>query len=317
MRRRAFLEAIPVLLFARCLPVRAQQPHAPRVGILLVDDPGPMGPFREALRGLGYVEGNNLQVEMLSAKGRLSNLPALAADLVRRPVDVIVAVQTPAVKAAKDATSEIPVVMMAGDPIATGLVSNLARPDGNVTGLSGTAAESAAKSLEILREILPDARRLGVICNGNDPFMQPFLKQIRQGAGDVHLDVHEVIVRAPEELEKAFAGVARERADAVAVQASLPLKPSVDLSRKYRLPSLSTQKSAVRAGLLMSYSASFVERASLLAGYVDRILKGAKPSELPVQQPTKYELAINLAAAKVLGLSLPQSVLVRADDLFE
>ncbi len=276
-----------------------------------------MGPFREALLQLGYVEDSNVQVEMLTARGQLSNLPALAAELVRRPVDVIVAVQTPAVEAAKNATSKIPIVMMAGDPIATGLVSNLARPDGNVTGVSATAAESAAKSLELLREFLRDPRRLGVICNGNDPFMQPFLEQIRQGAMDVRLDVQEVVVSAPEELEKAFAAIARERADAVAIQASLPVARSVDFTRRYRLPSLTTQKSAVKAGLLMSYNASFSERAVLLAGYVDKILKGAKPSELPVQQPTKYELALNLATAKMLGLSVPQSLLVRVDELFE
>jgi putative ABC transport system substrate-binding protein len=241
----------------------------------------------------------------------------LAAELVRKRVDVIVAVQTPAVQAAKNATRDIPVVMMAGEPIATGLVSNLARPDGNVTGLSATAAELVAKSLEFLLEIVPSARRLGALCNANDPFMQPFLGQIEQGAKAVHLEVQQVVVRTPGEMEKAFETVARGRADAVVIQGSLPVNPSIDLSMRYRLPSLSTQKSAVKAGLLMSYSGSFSERGALLAGYVDKILKGASPSELPVQQPTKYELAINLRTAKVLGLSVPQSLLVRANDTFE
>lgn len=317
MWRRALIKAIPALLVACSLAARAQQSRALRIGILLVDDPEPMGSFREALRQLGYSEDSNVHVEMLSAKGQLANLPALAAEFVRKPVDVIVAVQTPAVTAAKNATSEIPIVMMAGDPIATGLVSNLARPDGNITGLSATAAELAAKSLELLLEIVPDARRLGVLGNGNDPFMQPFITQVRQGARGVQLEVEQVVVSAPEELEKAFAAVARERVDAVVIQGSLPVKPSVDLSMRYRIPSLTTQKSAVRAGLLMSYTSSFAERGSLLAGYVDKLLKGARPSELPVQQPTKYEIAVNLATAKVLGLSVPQSLLLRADELFE
>jgi putative ABC transport system substrate-binding protein len=299
------------------LPAVAQQPRARRIGILLVDDPEPMGSFRQALRELGYIEDGNIQVAVLSAKGRLADLPALALELVRKPVDVVVAVQTPAVKAAKYATSEIPIVMMAGDPIATGLVSNLARPDGNVTGLSATAAELAAKSLELLLEMVPDARRLGVLCNGNDPFMQPFLEQISQGASKVRLELHQAIVKTPDELAKGFAVFAREKADAVVVQGSLPVKPSVDLSMIYRLPSLTTQKSAVKAGFLMSYTASFSERGSMLAWYVDKILKGARPSELPVQQPTKYEIAINLATAKTLGVSVPQSLLVRADELFE
>jgi putative tryptophan/tyrosine transport system substrate-binding protein len=317
MRRRALINAIPAVLVAWSLPARAQQSRALRVGILLVDDPEPMGSFREALRQLGYIEDSNVQLEMLSAKGELADLPALAAEFVRRPVDVIVAVQTPAVKAAKNATSKIPIVMMAGDPIATGLVSNLARPDGNVTGLSAAAAESAAKSLELLLEIVPDARRLGVLCNGNDPFMEPFLRQIRQGAKEVHLELEQVVVSAPEELEKSFAAIARERADAVVIQGSLPVKPSVELSMTHRIPSLTTQKSAVKAGLLMSYTSSFSERGNLLAGYVDRLLKGARPSELPVQQPTRYEIAVNLSTARALGLSVPPSLLYRADELFE
>jgi putative ABC transport system substrate-binding protein len=317
MRRRDLIGAIPGLLIWVASPTRAQKPHVRRVGILLVDDPEPMGSFGEALRQLGYIEDGNIQVETLSANGQISRLPALADELVRKPVDVIVAVQTPAVKAAKNATNKIPIVMMAGDPIATGLVSNLARPDGNITGLSATAAELTAKSLELLLEIVPTARRLGVLCNGNDPFMQPFLGQIRQGAEKVHLEVQQVIIAAPEELEKSFALLAREKTDAVVIQGSLPVKPSVDLSMKYRLPSLTTQKSAVGAGLLLSYTASFSERGSLLAGYVDKIFKGARPSELPVQQPTKYEIAVNLKTAGHLGLSVPQSLLVRADDLFD
>jgi putative ABC transport system substrate-binding protein len=290
-----------------------------RIGLLLVAGPGPLGPFREALGQLGYFEGKNIQIEVRSAQGQDKRLPELAAELVRSRVDVIVAVQTPAAQAAKNATRDIPIVVMAGDPIATGLISNFARPDRNITGMSVTAAEAAAKSLELIREIIPGARRVGVLGNADDPFMTPFFEQIQRGAPAVRLEAHQIIVRGSDEsdLNDAFAAIARERADAVVIQGSLPVKPTVDLALKYQLPSLSTQKSAVRAGILMSYSGSFVERAGVIAGYVDRIFKGAKPADLPVQQPTRYELAINLKTARALGLDVPPTFLARADEVIE
>ena len=277
----------------------------------------PWGRFARRSRDLGYVEGKNIQFEVRSAQGQDTRLPELAAELVRSQVDVIVAVQTPAAHAAKKATRDIPIVMMAGDPIATGLISNLARPDGNLTGLSATAAEAAAKSLELIPEIVPGARRVGVLGNADDPFMKPFLEQIQQAAPSVRLEVHQIIVRGSDELDGAFAAIARERADAVIIQGSLPVKLTVELALKYRLPSLSTQKSAVQAGILMSYSASFAERGRGFASYVDKILKGAKPADLPVQQPTKYELAINLKTAKAIGLTVPPTLLARADEVIE
>ena len=277
----------------------------------------PWGHFVEALGDLGYVEGKNIQIEVRSAQGQDTRLPELAAELVRSQVEVIVAIQTPAAHAAKNATRDIPIVMMAGDPIATGLISNLARPDGNLTGLSATAAEAAAKSLELIPEIVTGARRVGVLGNANDPFMKPFLEQIQRAAPKVRLEVHQIVVRSSDELDGAFAAIARERADAVIIQGSLPDKLTVGLALKYRLPSLSTQKSAVLAGILMSYSASFAERGQVIASYVDQILKGAKPAELPVQQPTRYEMAINLKTAKALGLDVPPSLLARADEVIE
>jgi putative tryptophan/tyrosine transport system substrate-binding protein len=300
------------------LAARAQQgERVRRIGILLVSGPEPLGPFREALGDLGYVDGKNIQIEVRSAQGQDIRLPELAAELVRSRVDVIVAVQTPAAHAAKNATRDIPIVFMAGDPIATGLISNLARPDGNLTGLSATAAEAAAKSLELIAEIKPEARRVGVLGNADDPFIKPFFEQIQRGAPGVRLEVHQIIVRGNDELTGAFAAIARERADAVVIQGSLPVKLTVDLALKYQLPSLSTQKSAVEAGILMSYSASFAERGRLIANYVDQILKGAKPADLPVQQPTRYELAINLKTAKALGLEVPATLLARADEVIE
>jgi putative ABC transport system substrate-binding protein len=316
MRRRAFITLLGGAA-AWPLAARAQQERMRRIGLLLVSGPEPLGPFREALGDLGYVDGKNIQIEVRSAQGQDTRLPELAAELVRSRVDVIIAVQSPAAHAAKNATRDIPIVVMAGDPIATGLISNLARPDGNVTGLSATAAEAAAKSLELIAEIKPGARRVGVLGNADDPFMKPFFEQIHRGAPGVRLEVHQIIVRGSDELDGAFATIARERADAVVIQGSLPVKPTVDLALKYQLPSLSTQKSAVQAGILMSYSASFAERGRVIANYVDQILKGTKPADLPVQQPTRYELAINLQTAKALGIEVPPTLLARADEVIE
>ncbi len=317
MNRRAFIALIGGAA-AGPLAARAQQgERMRRIGLLLVSGPEPLGPFREALADVGYVEGKNIQIEIRSAQGQDTRLPELAAELVRSRVDVIIAVQTPAAHAAKNATRDIPIIVMAGDPIATGLISNLARPGGNLTGLSATAAEAAAKSLELIAEIKPGARRVGVLGNADDPFIKPFFEQIQRGAPSVRLEVREIIVRGSDELNGAFATIARERADAVIIQGSLSVKPTVDLALKYQLPSLSTQKSAVQAGILMSYSASFAERARVIANYVDEILKGAKPADLPVQQPTRYELAINLKTAKALGLEVPPTLLARADEVIE
>jgi ABC-type uncharacterized transport system substrate-binding protein len=316
VKRREFIWLLGGATAAWPLTARAQQPERMRrVGVLLVSGPEPLGPFREALADLGYVEGKTIQIEVRSAQGQDTSLLELAAELVRSRVDVIIAVQTPAAHAAKNATRDIPIVVMAGDPIATGLISNLA--SGNLTGLSATAAEAAAKSPELIAEIKPEARRVGVLGNGDDPFMKPFFEQIQRGAPSVRLEAHEIIVRGSNELNGAFAAIARERADAVVIQGSLPVNLTVDLALKYQLPSLSTQKSAVQAGILMSYSASFAERARVIANYVDQILKGAKPADLPVQQPTRYELAINLKTARTLGLTVPPTLLARADEVVE
>ena len=318
MQRREFLGLMGGAAVTWPLAARAQQPERMRrIGVLLVNGPEPIGPYREALGDLGYFEGRNIQIEVRSAQGQDTRLAELAADLVRSRVDVIVAVLTPAVYAAKNETRDIPIVMMAGDPIATGLISNLARPDGNLTGLSATAAESVAKSLELIAEIIPGARRIGVVGNADDPFMKPFFEQIQLAAPSVRLEVHQTVVRGSDELNVAFAAIARERVDAVVIQGSLPAKLTVALALKYQLPSLSTQKSAVQAGILMSYSASYAERGRMIASYVDKILKGAKPADLPVQQPSLYELSINLKTAKALGLTVPPSLLARADAVIE
>jgi putative ABC transport system substrate-binding protein len=231
---------------------------------------------------------------------------------------VIVASQTPAIMAAKNATRDIPIVMApAGDPLALGFIASLARPGGNITGLSAANDELAAKSLELIREIIPAARRVGVLGNASDPFVKSFTEHIQQAAPTVRLEVQPIMIRGDDELEGAFAAMARERSDAVVVQSSLPVKLTVELALKYRLPSLSAQTCDAHAGRLATYSASFAERSRQIAGYVDNILKGAKPSDLPVQQPTKFELVINLKTAKTIGMVISTSLLARADEVIE
>jgi putative tryptophan/tyrosine transport system substrate-binding protein len=321
MKRRKFLVLVGGAAAAAPLswlsPAAAQR-RLPRVGFLMTSGPEVLGPYREALRDLGYVEGETIQIEVRAAHGRTERLPAMAEELVRGKVDIIVASQTPAVIAAKNATRDIPIVMgAAGDPLATGLVTSLARPEGNVTGLSATSAELAAKNLELVREILPGARRVGVVGNATDPFAKPFLEQIRNGARAMRLDIHEVLVRASDEIDQALAAIAKESADAVIIQGSLPPKSTVDSALKYRLPAFCNQRSIAEAGALASYSASFAERARGIASYVDKILKGAKPGDLPVQQPSTFELVINLKTAKVLGIAIPATMLARADEVIE
>jgi len=299
------------------LAAHAQQ-KIPRIGVLVTSEPGAMGPFREALRDIGYIDGQTIQLDMQVANGRIDRLPAMAEELVRSRVDIIIASQTPAVIAAKNATRDIPIVMgAAGDPIGTGLITNLARPEANVTGLSATSAELAAKNLELIREILPNARRVGVVGNATDPFVKPFLEQIQNGARMMRLDIHPVLVRGNDELEDAIAAIAKAGADALIIQGSLSPELTIGSALKNRLPSFSNQKSIVLAGALTSYSASNAERARGIAGYVDRILKGAKPGDLPVQQPSIFELVVNLKTAKALGLAMPATLMARADEVIE
>lgn len=317
MRRREILLSISAALSAWPLVARAQQ-KIPRIGILIFTEAEHMGPFREALRDLGYVEGRTIQFETREANGQASRLPGLAEELVRSKVDIIVASLTPAVVAARRATSDIPIVMApAGDPVATGLISSLARPGGNITGVSATAAELSSKNLELIRDILPGARDIAVLHNPDDPFARVRLEQLQQGAMNVRLDIRPVTVRGNDEMSGAFAGMVRERPDAVVLAGNLPAHPMIELALQHRMPAFSTQKPLTHGGALASYSASFPEMAREIAGYVDKILKGAKPAELPVQQPSKFELVINLKTAKALGLTVSPTLLARADAVIE
>ena len=317
MRRRDF---ITLLGGAAAWPraARGQLSNVPRVGILLIAGPDLMGPFREALADLGYVEGKNIEFDVRSAQGQTNRLPELAAELVRSKVDVIVAAQTPSILAAQAATRDIPIVMApAGNPIESGLVTSLARPGGNTTGVAAASAELASKSLELIPEFVPTARRVGVLGNAEDPFVRPFFDEIQKGAPAVRLEVRPITISHRDELEGAFAAMVREQVDAVIVQPSLPVKLTVDLALKYRLPSLSLPKSDVQAGRLASLGGSLAERGRQIAGYIDKILRGAKPADLPIQQPTRFEIAINLKTAKALGLTISPMLLARADEVIE
>jgi putative ABC transport system substrate-binding protein len=249
-------------------------PHAqqkiPRIGILIFTEAEHMGPFREALRDLGYVDGRNIQIEIRAAQGQAHRLSDLAAELVRSKVDIIVASLTPAVTAARRATSDIPIVMApAGDPVGTGLISSLARPGGNITGISATAAELSSKNLELIRDILPAARNVAVLHNPDDPFARVRLEQLQQGAKSVRLDIRPITIRGNDDMSGAFANMVRDRPDAVILSASLPTHPMIELALQHHLPAFSTQKPLTHAGALASYSASFPEMGREIASYVD------------------------------------------------
>jgi ABC-type uncharacterized transport system substrate-binding protein len=315
MKRRKF---IALLGSAAAWPLAAQAQKIPRIGVLLVNSAEPMGPFQESLRELGYVEGKTIQLESLSAEGRMARLPELAAALVNSKVDVIVAVLTPAVSAAKNATRDIPIVMgPAGDPLATGLVASLARPGGNVTGVSATAAETGAKNLELIRDAFPSVTRVAVLAHATDQFTRGFVEGLERGAQLLRMALHIHMVRGAGDLEPAFAAMVQEQAQAVIFQGSVTTREAIELALKHKLPALSAVKTAAEAGALMSFSASYVERARMIAAYVDKILKGARPADLPVQQPTRYEISINLKTAKALGLTIPPTLLARADEVIE
>ena len=320
MNRRDAVLALTALGAAWPLVSRAQSPKLARIGALVVGSPDP-APFwrifREALRDRGYIEGRNILFEFRTAQGNRKLLNELAADLVRLKVDVIVTWQTPTAIAAKQATLEIPIVMAdSGDPVGTGLVASLARPGGNITGIAGVTAELAGKCVELIREILPSAKQVAALCNATDPFAKPFLEHIQLGGRTAGVSIRPIMINGDQEFEAAFPVMARERMDAVIVQPSLPTRRAAELALKHRLPAVSVPRWFAEEGGLMTYSARLADLYRNAAVYVDKILKGAKPADLPVEQPTRFELVINLRTAKTLGLTVPQSLLARADEVF-
>ena len=313
MRRR---HALILLAAALPLPARAAT-H--RIGILNFDNPEPLGGLlRKSLSDADYREGDTLQIEFRSAKGDAAALPALAAELVRAKVDLIIAYPTPAVFAAKHATRDIPIVMMgAGDPAATGLVASLARPGGNVTGTSSTTAEMGTKTLGVMRDIVPSLKRVAVLTNATDPFTPTFLGQAERAAAVLKLDLHSVTIHGDGELDPALAALKKAEVQAVMVQPSLPRAKVAELALKHRLPAIAPTRPFPAAGGLAAYSPSQEEISQRTAAIVDKVLKGAKPADLPVEQPTRFELVINLKTARAIGLDVPRSVLDRADEVIE
>jgi putative ABC transport system substrate-binding protein len=299
-----------------------------RIGRLSAGPPPPepapgLKAFQQGLRDLGYLEGQNLVMEYRYAEGKVDRLRDLAAELVRLPVDVIVAVGASGTRAAQQATRTIPIVMAGNfDPVGQGFVASLARPGGNVTGVSFLGTELPGKRLEILKETVPQSTRIAVLANPASPGHQPLLHNLTMAAGALELQLHVVEVRHAEELDSAFAAMTQAGADALVVFAEPqlidPLRGRIaDLAAKSRLPAIYNAKPSVDAGGLMSYGPSALDTNRRIAVYMDKILKGAKPADLPVEQPTKFELVINLKAARALGLTIPPSVLLQADEVIQ
>ena len=320
MRRRSF---IAMLGGTAALPLLASRPsHAqrrPTLGILLVGNREPFTThFFAGLREMGYADKTGARIEFRSAEGKLDRLPALAAELVALKVDVLIASETPAVLAAKRATSTVPIVMApAGDPVGTGLIDGLARPGGNITGLSAATAELAGKSIELIREVLPTASRVAALADPNNAFTKPFLEQIHLSAKANNTAVQVFLVRAAPDFEPAFAEMKASKIDAVIVQPTLPRGPAIEQALKHRVPAVSGNCAFADNGGLMSYAASLADPYRNAAIYVDRILKGTKPADLPVRQPTHFELVINMRTAKAIGVTIPPTLLARADEVIE
>jgi ABC-type uncharacterized transport system substrate-binding protein len=326
MSKKFSVLVVAALIFPLVSAAEAQQAgKAPRIGYLLDGSSSSaadrIDTFRDGLRDLGYVEGKNIVIDYRYAEGRFDRFPELAAELVRLKVYVIVAVSTVAARAAKNATRTIPIVALSGDPVETGLVASLARPGGNVTGLASLAPELSTKRLELLKEIVSKVSLVAVLWNPNGPAPVLAFKETQLAAKRLGLLLQSLEVRGPDDFESAFGGAIRERASALLV-ISDPLTNThqrriVELAAKNRLPAIYPIREFVQAGGLMAYAPDRLEQYRRVAYYVDKILKGAKPADLPVEQPTKFEFVINLKAAKQIGLTIPPNVLARADKVIK
>jgi putative ABC transport system substrate-binding protein len=320
MNRRDFFTLVGVEIAAWPLGARAQT-KVPTIGVLTLGIPDP-GPFlqalREGLRDRGYSEGRNIRLDTRTAEGQPALLAEKAAELVRLKVDVIVAFQTPAAMAARDATSEIPIVLgEVGDPVGSGLVASLARPGGNITGLSGGVTEIVGKVVELTREMLPTTRRVAALANLEDPFAKLFVEGVGAGARNAGIAMEPVVLRPADPLEAAFEMMTGRQVDAVITMTTIFRREVVDLAMKHRLPLLSSNRMVPASGGLASYSSDRNALWRESAVYIDKILKGSKPAGLPVAFPTRFELVINLKTAKELGLEVPPTLVARADEVIE
>ena len=329
MRRRDFLTLLGgVVAAATPLAASAQEARKrlPRIGFLgnstATLEANLVGPFRDGLRDLGYVEGRNILIEYRWAEGNYERFPSLIAELIALKPDVIVTAGTPAAVAVKKATASIPLVMVAvGDPVGTGLVASLGRPGGNATGLTSIAPELEGKRLELLKEVLPTVSRVAVLWNPANAYQIGSEKEVQAAAKVLHILVASLPVRNRGELGNALAAIPREHADAVLVLADRLFLHNreriADFVITNRLPAMNAYRELVEAGGLISFGPSYAVMHRQAATYVDKILKGAKPADMPVEQPAKFELVINLKSARALGITIPQSVLARADEVIQ
>jgi putative tryptophan/tyrosine transport system substrate-binding protein len=326
-RRKLFHVISGILLLALSFPAQAQQPlKVARIGYLTASSLSAVAfrieAFRQGLRELGYVEGKNIVIEWRSPEGKADRLPGLAVELVRLNADVIVSGGPAATRAAKEATATIPIVMTQDtDPVGSGFVASLARPGGNITGLATLSPEISGKQLELLKEIVPRLSRVAVIGNSTNPGNAHELKEAEVAAGAFGLQLQYLDVLGPKDIETALRAATNGRAEALLVLGNPVLnahrRQVADFAVKSRLPTTYTRPEFVEAGGLMTYAVSYDDLFRRAAIYVDKILKGAKPADLPVEQPTKFELVINLKTAKQMGVAIPQSVLYRADKVIK
>ena len=319
--RRKLLAALGGAAVAWPLAVRAQQRTSPIRRIGIIDD-GPLWDhFREGLRELGYIEGQTVVIDYRSAEGKPDRLAAVASELARLPVDVIVTFGTAAAYAAKEATTTIPIVMMVGDPMRSGLVTNLARPGGNITGYTVLGPDIAAKRLQLLKEAFPTISRVAFLWNPKNASHAAYLEEWKSAAPGLGVKMLFVAVSSSDEFDSAFAAMMRERPDAFTMSADplhqLHIGWIIEFLAKNRLPAMYMLRENVIAGGLMSYGASVPDLFRRAASYVHKILQGTNPADLPVQQPVKFELVINLKTAKALGSTIAESFLLRANEVIE
>jgi len=302
-----------------------QTGKVPRIAFLLASSPGAdsrIEGFRQGLRELGYIEGKSIAIEWRYAEGKEDRLPKLAAELVQLNVEIIVTDGTNVTRAAKNATKTVPIVMASdADPIGNGFIASLARPGGNVTGLINLITGLSGKRLELLKEAIPGISRVGVIWNPENPSSVSGFKETQEAAQALAMQLQSLEVRGPDEFEGAFQAASKRQARAISVVSDSLMfnnrKRLLDIAAKHRLPTMHTQSLWVEAGALMSYGTSFPDLWRRAATYVDKILKGAKPADLPVEQPMKFELVINLKTAKQIGVMIQPNVLARADKVIK
>jgi putative tryptophan/tyrosine transport system substrate-binding protein len=318
MRRRKFI-ALGGATAAWPMLVGAQPARRPVIGVLFHSNPEPvLTLLRNSMGKLGYRDGDTAEFDIRIANGSDARLAEMAVGLVARKVDVIVAFTTPAALAAKAATSSIPIVMGGvADPVGSGLAASLARPGGNITGFSGAIAETSGKLLGLLREAIPAAARIGVLVNMADPFHVQLIEQIEAANRIVRTDLRIFRVTGPSEIAAAFEAMEAQKIDAAIIQPTLPRQVVIPLAIKHRLPTAAAVRGYAEDGGLMTYGGKLADSLVVVAGHLDRILKGAKPADIPVQQPTKFELVINLKTAKALGVEIPTLLLAQADEVIE